>query len=219
MDRRTDGRVYRIPCLLFCRWVVWRSPEPSWWPIASLVSLICTHRWTRPTQWTNVAHRVVLRKGSSRTPLLPPHAPFSVLSSLQGFFFFHLSPGAGSAFSSLFLRLVTSPPYFIGIYLSWDVISFVLLLFFFFHRVSLVIFSFYCRLLFHDVFPLLYSLFLHPLVYDIGTSFCPRRCFNVFLPLNRWVFSSVLHLGRYKKKTVRFAWVCSSPRWFFWFFN
>lgn len=43
-DGRTDGRVYRIPCLLFCRWVVWRSPEPSWWPIASLVSLICTHR-------------------------------------------------------------------------------------------------------------------------------------------------------------------------------
>lgn len=100
-----DGRVCRIPCLLFCRWVVWRSREPSWWPIASLVSLMCTHRWARPTQWTNVAHRVVLRKGSSRLLFFPhAHSPFS---HPESFSFFHVSP-AGSAFSSLFFRLVTS---------------------------------------------------------------------------------------------------------------
>lgn len=152
-DGWTDGRVYRIPCLLFCRWVVWRSPEPSWWPIASLVSLICTHRWTRPTQWTNVAHRVVLRKGSSRLLFFPhtPHSPFSHLSRVspssifrRGWFGLFVSLLSSGYVASLLHRNLSFPRcYFFYPFLV--------------HRVSLAIFSSYCRLLFHDVSPFFIS--------------------------------------------------------------
>lgn len=60
---------------------------PSWWPIASLASLVCTHRWTRLTQRTNVARRVLLRKEvvdfppspSDRSPIEPPLSPSTLL--------------------------------------------------------------------------------------------------------------------------------------------
>lgn len=52
---------------------------PSWWPIASLASLVCTHRWTRLTQRTNVARRVLLRKEVVDFPPSPSDPPSNPL--------------------------------------------------------------------------------------------------------------------------------------------
>lgn len=177
--------------------MVWRSPEPSWWPIASLVSLMCTHRWTRPTQWTNVAHRVVLRKGSSRLLFFP-----STLHSLLHSLISTVSPSSSifrqaASASSLFSLLVTQFPYFIGIYLSRDVSSF--FFFLFFTRMSPLIFLPYCRLLFpmRPLSPPSPSLF--PSRMTLLPPFVLLRWFERFLLLNRWVFTSVLLGGKEKK--------------------
>lgn len=170
--------------------MVWRSPEPSWWPIASLVSLMCTHRWTRPTQWTNVAHRVVLRKGSSRL-LFFPHAPFSPFSHFHSFSFFHLSPAASASSPSLFFLLVTPFPYFIGIYLSRDVSSFYP---YFFSLHSYVAAYFFALLsLIVPNAPSLSSPFFISFVYDIAASFCPPpvvRTFSAFKSMSFYQCSS-----------------------------
>lgn len=180
--------------------MVWRSPEPSWWPIASLVSLMCTHRWTRPTQWTNVAHRVVLRKGSSRL-LFFPHAPFSPFSHFHSFSFFHLSPAASASSPSLFFLLVTPFPYFIGIYLSRDVSSFYP---YFFSLHSYVAAYFFALL--SLIVPNAPSLSLPPSLFPscmtLLLPFVLLRWFERFLLLNRWVFISVLRVlleGKKKK--------------------
>lgn len=117
--------------------MVWRSPEPSWWPIASLVSLMCTHRWTRPTQWTNVAHRVVLRKGSSRLLFFPP-----TLHSLLHSLISTVSPSS-SIFRRLPLLLLSSPFWLRSSLTSSGSIFLGMLVLFFFFFSSLV-----CRRLF-----------------------------------------------------------------------
>lgn len=178
--------------------MVWRSPEPSWWPIASLVSLMCTHRWTRPTQWTNVAHRVVLRKGSSRLLFFPPtlhsllHSLISTVSPSSSIF-----RQAASA-SSLFSLLVTQFPYFIGIYLSRDVSSF-----FFFSFLHSYVAAYFFALL-SLIVPNAPSLSppspsLFPSRMTLLPPFVLLRWFERFLLLNRWVFTSVLLGGKEKK--------------------
>lgn len=187
-----DGRVCRIPCLLFCRWVVWRSREPSWWPIASLVSLMCTHRWARPTQWTNVAHRVVLRKGSSRL-LFFPHAHSHSLIP-------RVSP------SSMFRRLVRPSLLSFSVWLRRSLLhrdlSFSMLLFVHFFSFFLVVrrwrtyFFVVLSLIVARCVPLLYfpRVWHRRLLLSLST-------FRRFLLLNRWVFSGVLHVRRHRRKT------------------
>lgn len=171
--------------------MVWRSPEPSWWPIASLVSLMCTHRWTRPTQWTNVAHRVVLRKGSSRLLFFP-----STLHSLLHSLISTVSPSSSifrqaASASSLFSLLVTQFPYFIGIYLSRDVSSF-----FFFSFLHSYVAAYFFALLSLIVpnAPSLSSLpFFISFAYDIAASFCPPpvvRTFSAFKSMSFYQCSS-----------------------------
>lgn len=139
-----------------------------------------------------MAHRVVLRKGSSRLLFFPPtlhsllHSLISTVSPSSSIF-----RQAASA-SSLFSLLVTQFPYFIGIYLSRDVSSF-----FFFFFSSLV-----CRRLFFCLIVAycsqcalsLSSLpFFISFAYDIAASFCPPpvvRTFSAFKSMSFYQCSS-----------------------------
>lgn len=171
--------------------MVWRSPEPSWWPIASLVSLMCTHRWTRPTQWTNVAHRVVLRKGSSRLLFFPP-----TLHSLLHSLISTVSPSS-SIFRRLPLLLLSSPFWLrSSLTSSGSIFLGMLVLFFFFSFLHSYVAAYFFALLSLIVpnAPSLSSLpFFISFAYDIAASFCPPpvvRTFSAFKSMSFYQCSS-----------------------------